>query len=319
MPAQQASATFESALQPRNPGRATRARVALFTFCRTKPLAAFAGLLVLLVFAVAISADVLATYDPNRVDPAHRLQTPNATHLLGTDNLGRDIYSRVLHGSRATVFISVSSVLLAAACATVLGGVSGFIGGKLDLATQRVVDIMLSFPPLVLLLSIVHLLPHPTSQLVIGPLRVDSSIRTGVYLAITLGLLLSLGMSRVIRSSVITVKHSLYVEAAASIGAGRVRVFCYHTFPNIFPIILTAATSLLGAAILVEASISFLGFGLPPDIPSWGIMLNEGQKYIARSVNITLWPGLAIFLAVFGFNMLGDGLRDTLDPRLRRE
>ncbi len=296
------------------PSRIGRATV---RFIRTKPLAAVGGGVIVFVLLVAVFANSIATYDPNRTDPVHRLEITSSQHYLGTDNLGRDIYSRLVEGARVSVLIATITVLIATTLATIIGGLAGFVGGKVDMAAQRLVDIMLSFPPLVLLVSVLQFLPRPTGHAGIGPFQMDAMVQKGIYIVITLGILVSIGLSRVIRSSVITVKTSLYIEGARAAGATNLRIFVWHVLPNIFPVILTIATASLGAVILIEASISFLGVGMPPDSSSWGIMLSEGRNFINRSFNITLWPGIAIAITVFGFNMFGDGLRDVLDPRLR--
>jgi len=273
--------------------------------------------MIVVLFVAAVFAGQFASTDPKATNPSVRLSSPSTEHYLGTDNLGRDIYSRVLHGARVTVTIGVGATIVATALAVAVGGASGFIGGRYDFFSQRLLDMAIAFPPLILLLSIVRFLPQPSEPMGIGPLELDVSVQKQIQLLAVLGTIVSFNASRVMRSASLSVSAQQFVEAAYASGASRSRVFFRHVLPNILPIIIVLATTYLGAVILIEASTSFLGVGLPPDVPSWGRMLSEGRGFVQRSLNITIWPGLAITLTVFAFNMLGDALRDELDPRLR--
>ena len=209
------------------------------------------------------------------------------------------------------------AVAIGMVLATAIGVLTGYYRGKIDISAQRAVDMAMAFPFLVLLITVVQVLPKPTSGVQIGFLHPDVWGQKGLYVILTLGVLLSFNASRVIRSAVLAMKGNQYVEAAPAVGASDRRILVRHVLPNIFPTVIVLATVCLGSAILIEASISYLGFRLPPTIPSWGLMLSEGRNCIQNSLNVTIWPGLAIALGVFAFNMLGDGLRDVLDPRLR--
>jgi peptide/nickel transport system permease protein len=220
---------------------------------------------------------------------------------MGTDNLSRDIWSRVVYGARVSVTVGFGAVLLANLLATIIGVTSGYFGGKYDLAVQRVVDAWQSFPFLVVILSLMA---------VLGPGMLN------VILA--LGALGAAAASRVIRGATISVLQNAYIDGARAMGAGHGRIMLRHVLPNVAGTIIVLATIGLGAAILAESALSFLGFGVPPPYPSWGAMLaGSGRSYMYRAPWMAIWPGAAISLAVFGFNMLGDALRDVLDPRLR--
>jgi peptide/nickel transport system permease protein len=230
-----------------------------------------------------------------------RLQGPSLAHPFGTDANGRDMLSRVIWGARISVTVGFGAVLISTVLATSIGVISGYFGGWFDLLFQRLIDIWIAFPALVLLVSLVA---------VLGP---------GLWsVTIILGVLVTPGNSRVIRSAVIAMRHLPYVETAHCLGAGHARIILRHVLPNVFVPILILATVRLGTAILAEATISFLGYGVPPPYPAWGAMLSgTGRAYMLQSPWLSVWPGLAISLVVFGFNMLGDALRDVLDPRMR--
>jgi len=209
-------------------------------------------------------------------------------------------------------------VLVAGLLSATVGIVTGFYGGVLDLSVQRLVDILIAFPALILLITFTALFPKPEAALNIGPISLDPSAQRGLYIVLALGILFSFGASRVVRGSVISIKNNQYIEGARAIGATDGRILVRYILPNIFPTLLILSTVQLGAAILTESSLSFLGFGIPPPVPSWGAMLSgSARTVITREPLLSVWPGLAIALAVFGFNMLGDALRDVLDPRLR--
>ena len=279
----------------------------LWWFARRKPLGAFGGITVVVMIVVAVSAQWIAPYWYDDQSWGEAMQGPSLKHWFGTDDLGRDMLSRVIYGARVSVVIGFSAVAISVVLATFIGIVSGYYGGWFDTLFQRLIDIWMSFPALVLLIVIV-----------------STFSRGGVFwhrvlaIIIVMGIIMAAGSSRVIRGAAIAVKHNQYVEAARCIGASDVRILAQHVFPNVFAVVIILATVQLGAAILAESSISFLGWGVPPPFPSWGQMLsNKGILFMRAHPWIALWPGLAIALAVYGFNMLGDGLRDVLDPRLR--
>jgi peptide/nickel transport system permease protein len=229
------------------------------------------------------------------------MKPPSAAHWLGTDNLSRDMWSRIVYGARVSVTVGFATIALAIVVATAIGVSSAYFGGAWDLLIQRVVDAWLSFPYLVIILSVMA---------VLGPGRLNLILSVAVIAAAT--------NSRVIRGATLTVMQNQFVEAARAIGCGHARLIVRHLLPNVAATIIILATIGLGAVILAESALSFLGFGVPPPYPSWGSMLSgSGRTYMLRAPWMAIWPGMAISLAVFGFNMLGDALRDVLDPRLR--
>ena len=270
-------------------------------FVRRKPLGAMGGALVLLLLLVAVFAPWLAPYPYDVGVGADRLQGPSLAHPLGTDANGRDMLSRIIWGARVSVTVGFGAVGLSTLLAVTIGVVSAYFGGWFDLSVQRVVDIWISFPALVLLVSLIA---------VIGP---------GLWsVTFVLGVLLAPGTSRVVRGAVIGIRHLPYIEAARCVGAGDARMIARHVLPNVYAPVIVLATVQLGAAILAESTLSFLGYGIPPPFPAWGAMLSgTGRAFMLQSPWLSIWPGLAISAAVFGFNMLGDALRDELDPRLR--
>ncbi len=270
-------------------------------FVRRKPLGAAGGVLMLLMVATAVLADVVATYDPVRTDSAHTLAPPTRVHWLGTDHLGRDIYSRIVHGARISLAVGISSTLLGAVLGGVIGLWSGYAGGKTDLISQRLLDILQGLPLLVLALVMAAAL-GPSLQNVIIAISVPIVPRA----------------ARVIRSSALAIREMAYVEAARALGVGHLRIAFRHIMPNTMGPFIVLITAQLGSAILVEAALSFLGLGIPEPYPSWGRMLSiSAAEFAQRAPWLVLFPGTAISLAVFGSNLLGDALRDTLDPRLR--
>ena len=273
----------------------------LWRFCRRKPLGAIGGILVLGMIVLALFAPWIAPHSYDDSIRGARMKPPGAQFWMGTDNLSRDIWSRVVYGARVSITVGFGAVLLGNALAAAIGITSGYFGGKYDMAVQRVVDAWQSFPFLVVILSLMA---------VLGPGMLN------VILA--LGILGAAAASRVIRGATISVLQNAYIEAARAMGAGHLRIMLRHVFPNVAATIIILATIGLGGAILAESALSFLGFGVPPPYPSWGAMLSgSGRSYMYRAPWMAIWPGTAISLAVFGFNMLGDALRDVLDPRLR--
>jgi peptide/nickel transport system permease protein len=278
-----------------------RSFAGLWLFCRRKPLGAIGGAVVLGMIVLALFAHWIAPHSYDDSIRGARMKPPSAQFWMGTDNLSRDIWSRVVYGARVSVTVGFGAVLLGNALATAIGITSGYFGGKYDMAVQRVVDAWQSFPFLVVILSLMA---------VLGPGMLN------VILA--LGILGAAAASRVIRGATISVLQNAYIEAARGMGAGHIRIMLRHVLPNVAATIIILATIGLGGAILAESALSFLGFGVPPPYPSWGAMLSgSGRSYMYRAPWMAIWPGAAISLAVFGFNMLGDALRDVLDPRLR--
>ena len=266
-----------------------------------KPLGAIGGIVLVVMVVLAVGANVIAPFDYDAADVFARLKPSSVTHWLGTDNLGRDLLSRVIYGARVSMMVGFGAVGLGLLGATLVGLLSGYFGGRMDILVQRVVDAFMCFPLLLVALTIMALVGPGLSN-VIG----------------TLGLVLAVRDSRVIRGAVLTVKQNLYVEAARALGVGHPGTLWRHILPNIVAPLIILATVNLGGVILVEAALSFLGFGVPPPRPSWGGMLSgAGLMHMLRAPWLALWPGVALSLAVFGSNMLGDALRDVLDPRLR--
>ena len=273
----------------------------LWRFCRKKPLGAAGGVLMAVMVLTAVLANVLQTHDPVATDATRTLGPPAADHWLGTDNLGRDIYSRIVHGARVSLIVGLGSTLLGSVLGGIIGLLSGYLGGKTDLVTQRIMDILQGLPLLVLALVMSASL-GPSIQNVILAISVPIIPRAG----------------RVIRSSVLAIREFAYIEAARALGVGHLRIAFRHILPNTVGPFIVLTTAQLGSAILVEAALSFLGLGVPEPYPSWGRMLSvSAAEYAQKAPHLVLFPGIAISLAVFGSNLLGDALRDTLDPRLR--
>ncbi len=273
----------------------------LWLFCRRKPLGAIGGAIVVVLLVLAVFAPWIAPYPYDETIGNARLKAPSAQFWLGTDNLGRDMFSRVVYGAQVSVTVGFGAVLLATLLATTIGTTSGYFGGKYDIVVQRIVDAWQSFPFLVIILSFMA---------VLGPGLLN--------VIVALGILGAAGGSRVVRGATISVAQNPFIEAARALGCGHLRILVRYVLPNVAATIIILATIGLGGFILAEAALSFLGFGVPPPYPSWGGMLSgSGRTYMYQAPWMALWPGVAISLAVFGFNMLGDALRDVLDPRLR--
>ena len=279
----------------------TGARRVIATLIRRKPLGAVGGAIALGMVLVAIFADVLAPYDFNDTALLRALQRPGATHWFGTDELGRDVYSRVIHGARVSMLVGLAATAISIGLGGLIGIVSGYFGRRVDLVLQRLVDAWMAFPGLVMAIVILALL---------GP---------GLWSVIlALGVSQAFSQSRTIRSATLVVREQPYIEASLAVGASHWRVLGRHVLPNVVAPIIIVASTFLGFVILVEAAVSFLGYGVPPPRPSWGGMLSAtGRVYMIRAPWLSIFPGLALSLAVFGFNVLGDALRDLLDPRLR--
>ena len=273
----------------------------LWRLVREKPLGAFGGMLVLVLMLCALLAHWIAPYPYDETNVRQRLKPPGAQFYLGTDNLGRDVFSRIVYGARISVTVGFAAVTLSLLLATTVGITSGYFGGKFDVLVQRVVDAWMAFPNLLFVLFIMA---------VLGPGLLNVILALGVVNAAN--------RSRVIRSATLAAKENQFVEAARAVGAGHLRIILLYILPNVMAPIIIIATNALGGVILAESTLSFLGFGVPPPYPSWGEMLSgSGRSYMYRAPWMAIWPGVAISLGVFGFNMLGDALRDLLDPRLR--
>jgi ABC-type dipeptide/oligopeptide/nickel transport system permease subunit len=263
--------------------------------------AAVVGLVVLLLFLlVSLGAPLLTPYDPHQNQLLEALQDPSARHPLGTDHLGRDLLARVLHGGRLSLMIGFFAVLIGLIVGVPLGAVSGYYGGWIDLVIQRFMDIMLSFPNFLLALSLVA---------VLGPGLTNVIVAVGVSAVPS--------FVRLVRASTLSIRETSYVEAARCVGVGDRLIIGRHILPNALAPVIVQATLYLGGAILVAAGLGFLGLGVQPPTAEWGSMLGEGRQYIFSNPNTATFPGVAIFLSVVAFNLMGDGLRDALDPRLK--
>jgi peptide/nickel transport system permease protein len=273
----------------------------LFFFMRRYPLGT-AGAILMIVFVVAaLFANVISPLDPLLTNAASSLQAPDSTYLLGADNMGRDVLSRIIYGARVSLIVSVSSTLLGGAIGVFLGLMSGYLLGWVDLITQRIIDIMQALPLLVMALVMAASL---------GP-SIENTI-------IAIAIPLVPRAARVVRSSTLSLRELPFVEAARAGGMSELRIAVRHILPNTLAPLIVLFTAQLGAAILVEASLSFLGLGVPEPYPSWGRMLSESAADFVRTAPwLVIFPGIAISLAVFGTNLLGDALRDMLDPRQR--
>ena len=268
---------------------------------KEKPLSIIAGVVILLLMLVAIFADVLAPFPHDEVNIVDRMQAPSGRYLLGTDQLGRDLLSRLIFGAQISLTVGLAATAVNVVVAVLIGGPSGFFGGRLDLAAQRFVDAWMAFPGLLLLLTIMSLVGRGVPQII-------------VVLGVTGGI----GGSRVIRGAVIGVKENVYFQAAEAIGSTKWRILIRHVLPNIAAPVIIIFTINVGAVIISEAALSFLGFGLPISVPSWGGMLSrEGREFMEVAPRLALWPGLCLTIVVYCLNMFGDAVRDLLDPRLR--
>jgi peptide/nickel transport system permease protein len=266
-----------------------------------KPLGSFGLFIVIILFIFGIFANKLAPYGMNAIHLKDNLQGPSVNYLLGTDQLGRDILSRLIYGARVSMIIGLGATALMEGLAAVIGISTAYFGGKFDLFVQRFVDSWMSIPPFLLLMTVMSIVGSGMAQLII-----------------IIGVTGAIGHSRLIRSAVLGIKSNMYVQATEAIGCGPVRTMVRHILPNIMPVIIISFTLGVGGAIMYEATLSFLGLGVPPGVPSWGSMLsNEGRAYMESNPWLALWPGLSLTVAVYGINMFGDALRDLLDPRLR--
>jgi peptide/nickel transport system permease protein len=276
---------------------------AVLDFIRRRPLGAVGGAIILAMGAVAATAGLLAPFDPLETDYAAMLAAPDANHWLGTDAYGRDVLSRIIYGSRTALMVGLGASFIGATLGAVIGVASAYFGGRVDLVVQRVMDVFFAFPVIILALAVVAILGTGVGN---------------VILAIATPMVPR--CARVVRSSALSVREMPYVDAARAAGFGHRRIILRHMLPNVMAPLLIMATAFLGEAILLEASLSFLGLGVQEPVAAWGLMLRGAAVEFAETAPwMAIFPGLAISLGVFGFNLFGDSLRDALDPKLRTQ
>jgi peptide/nickel transport system permease protein len=271
------------------------------SFARRKPIGAISAVFLVVILLLAIGAPVVATHDPVATATQEKLQAPSSRHYMGTDELGRDVFSRLLHGARISLVVGYGGMLVTVVLSTAIAVTSAYFGRKTDLVFQRFVDGFMAIPGLLVILAVVTILDP-----------------TVFNVMLVLGILYGIRESRVVRSGVLGVKAMPYIEAAHAIGAGLPRLVMRYILPNIFYIIIVIGSLVVGRIIILEASVSFLGLGIPPPTPTWGQMLGgTARTFMTQAPWMGIAPGLAISFTVLAFNMLGDALRDVLDPRLR--
>ena len=270
-------------------------------FIVRKPLGAAGAAVILLMVFTAIFADVLTRYDPYTINQRVQFTAPSLDHWFGTDEFGRDLFTRIVYGARVALFIGLTAAFFGATAGAILGVVSAYLGGRVDLYLQRLIDVMLAFPLLILALTIVTVLGRSIPNVVLA-IAIPIIPRT----------------ARIVRSNALSIKENMYVEAARAVGSSHLWVILRHIVPNVMAPYLIILTAQFGNAILVEASLSFLGLGTAEPTPSWGLMLSgSALSYAQKAAWLAVFPGLAISLAVFGFSLFGDSIRDALDPKLR--
>ena len=295
------STTKVPPLEVIEPGRRSRLAEFFSRLVKEKPLGTFSGVIILILILVAAIGGVLSPYPYDEVHLVDRLQGSSAKYLLGTDHLGRDLLSRIIFGARISIFVGLTVTTLSVVISTLIGGTSGFLGGKFDLVVQRFVDTWLAFPGLLVLLTIMSIVGRGLPQIIL-----------------VLGVSGGIGGGRLLRSAVIGIKENVYLEAAEAIGNTKWRAFIRHVVPNVMPVIIIEFSVSIGGVILSLAALGFLGYGLPPTSPDWGSLLSaEGREYMEIAPWLALWPGLALTITVYSLNMFGDAMRDLLDPRLR--
>jgi len=275
----------------------------LKTFWRQQPLGAIGGIIVILMIVMAVFAPFLAPYDPELNAFEFMLAPPDLKFLLGTDQFGRDMLSRLIYGARTALFVGFTAAFIGAFTGLVLGVGSAYFGGKIDLIFQRVMDVFMAFPLIIMALAVVA---------VLGP-GIEN-----VIIAITIPFIPQ--CARVVRSTALSIREIPYIDAARALGYSHIRIILRHMAPNVMAPFLIMLTAFVGQAILLEASLSYLGLGVQEPTPAWGLMLQGGaEEYVESAPWVAIWPGIAISLAVFGFNLFGDAIRDMLDPRLRSQ
>jgi peptide/nickel transport system permease protein len=268
---------------------------------REKPLGVAGAVIVLVLLFGGTFADYISPYKYDEVQITERMQAPSSQHLLGTDNLGRDQLSRIIYGARVSLYIGLGASALNVLLATVLGVISGYLGGTFDIILQRIIDTAVIFPMILILLSLMSIVGAGYAQLIL-----------------VLGLWGGIGWIRLVRSAVMSIKGNIYIDSAKSIGGSTAHILWHHVIPNIMPTLIIIFSISIAGNILGEASLSFLGFGLPPAVPSWGGMLTgNGRQYMYSAPWLAIWPGVALSIAVYGVNMWGDAVRDLLDPKLK--
>jgi peptide/nickel transport system permease protein len=271
-------------------------------FVRTKPLGAAGAFIILAMMVVAASAELLAPYDAFEADYALQFARPSVEHWFGTDEFGRDLMSRIMYGARIALFVGFTASFIGCTIGGLLGVTSAYVGGKVDLLLERLMDILLAFPQLILALAIASILGPAVHNVVI---------------AISIPIIPR--AARVVRATALAVKENVYVEAVSALGAPQARIVLRHIVPNVVAPYIILLTAQLGGAILAEAALSYLGLGAAEPTPSWGLMLSgSALSYAEKAPWIPIFPGIAISLGVFGFNLFGDSLRDALDPKLRK-
>ncbi len=263
-------------------------------------LALFGALIVLGLILVATLAPIISPYDPSEINVKNILAAPSPRHILGTDQLGRDLLSRMIYGSQVSLKIGFVATGIAILIGIILGAIAGYYGGRVDSIIMRFVDIMLCFPTFFLILAVVAIL--------------EPNI---LNIMVVIGLTGWMGVTRLIRAEILSLKERDFIHAARAIGASDRRIIIRHLIPNAIPPVLVSATLGVAGAILTESALSFLGIGVQPPIPSWGNILTDGKAVIGLAWWLTLFPGLAILVTVLGYNLLGEGLRDMLEPRLK--
>jgi peptide/nickel transport system permease protein len=283
------------------------------TFIRNRTTIVGFVLVILIVFMAVFADDwfiallqgreaqpLLAPFDPAKQDTRNRLETPSNVHPMGLDTYGRDILSRIIYGGRVSLLVGICSVLLGGVIGVLLGIVAGYSGGKIENSIMRAVDVLMAFPSLIMGLMVLAVLGSGISRMITA-----------------IGIMLSPSFARVVHSSTLAVKEGAYVEAARSIGVGRFRMLRLHILPNVLGEVVVLASIWTANAIRIEANLSFIGLGVSPPTPAWGTMIRDGTQHLTNAPWISVFPGLAILITVFAFNLMGDGLRDILDPRLQ--
>jgi peptide/nickel transport system permease protein len=273
----------------------------LWQFCRQNPLGAAGGFVVVLMFVMALFADLVTIHDPTRNNFGAMLEPPGADYWLGTDQYGRDLYARIVYGARTALLVGFVSAFVGGTVGLILGVASAHFGGRFDLILTGIMDVLMAFPLIILALAMVSIFGTGTFN---------------VIMAITIPFIPR--CARVVRSSALAVREMPYIDAARACGFGDARIVLRHMVPNVFAPYLVVVTAAVGQAILLESSLSFLGLGVQEPVPAWGLMLRGGaQEYAESAPWVAVFPGIAISLAVFGFNLFGDALRDWLDPKMK--